>query len=250
MACLFQTKARRCLLARRSMSSRGKFSASDEAKFALLEPDGTSGRRKKPSATVTQTRGCIVLVFLVIGLLLLWRPSPSSSTTYVAPSSVLTSDDVVVNAAAVSTASTDAGGSAAGSSAAGSKAANSVQDDVVTPSKAAAVAVEPQQASKDLPDDDDEPPAQRSTRAPSPDRQSWAEYLGFVRKKAKTYKAKGKVPPSSVMNKMKALEKEIKSGKSFEEGELGMRVRRPSAHSRCCRHCCCCCCCHCCHCCG
>ena len=55
----------------------------DEAKFALLEPDGASPLKARRAAmqraAISQRKGCLVLAFSLIFMLYLAYPRPTSS---------------------------------------------------------------------------------------------------------------------------------------------------------------------------
>ena len=100
----------------------GSLSNADEAKFALLEPDGVSPlkrqRQRAQQATVSQRKGCIMLAFALIGLLYLAYPRAVQATA----------DGVVVDSSSISSSS---------SSASTAKDASSSEDIVIVPTGAA-----------------------------------------------------------------------------------------------------------------
>ena len=70
------------------MPPRGSLTREDEAKFALLEPDGVSplksARSRQTAASVSQFKGGLVLTFALIFVLYLVYPRPSTNNAFVA----------------------------------------------------------------------------------------------------------------------------------------------------------------------
>ena len=68
---------------------RNRLNADDEAKFALLEPDGVSPMKARARQSAESKRNMyIALAIGVPFMLFLMRPSPGVSTTWTAASSV------------------------------------------------------------------------------------------------------------------------------------------------------------------
>ena len=218
---------------------RQKLSSTDEAKFALLEPDGVSPMRHRQrataQATASQRKGCLVLSFSLLFILYLAYPRPSTGSWTVATgrtgnSGTSSSDDtVIVAGVATNTVSASLSAGSALLAMRGQESSTDLGDTVVVDKGTVAKVEAPTRAvDADVASSRTDGVAIirhvaggdeniESPPPPPPPSRGAFHLFSWLR---------GRRKPSSktVAHMIEQLEKDVREGASFEPAEMGQRL--------------------------
>ena len=220
-----------------SSSMRQKLSSNDEAKFALLEPDGVSPMRHRQrataQATATQRKGCLVLSFSLLFILYLAYPRPSTGSWTVATGSTGSSassssdDTVIVAGVATNTVSATLSAGSALLAMRGQDGSTDVSDTVVVDKGTLTkVEVPTRPLDADVASTRTEggvaiirhvSGGDENIAPPPPPSRGAFRLFSWLR-------GRRKGPSQTVAHMIEKLEKDVREGASFEPAEMGQRL--------------------------